>query len=104
MTVDLDAKIEGFSLTRRQAAKIIVDEARGRPSASELSQLTEAYAVMAYVVPQDSGFCRKFLRKAPELSLRNQAIMRLLHQVGHLSLRLRAMRYTAWIEVDGWRV
>lgn len=41
----------------------------------------------------------------PQLSDRNQAIMRLIHQVGHLSLRLRAMRHTPWIDLPfGGRV
>jgi len=38
------------------------------------------------------------------LSARNQAIMHLLHQVAHLSQRLRASRYTAFVVVDGRRV
>lgn len=38
------------------------------------------------------------------LSLRNQAIMHLIHQVAHLSQRLRGMRQTAFFIVDGRRV
>ena len=38
------------------------------------------------------------------LSQRNQAIMHLLHQVAHLSQRLRAMRHTAFIDAIGGRV
>lgn len=39
-----------------------------------------------------------------ELSGRNQAIMHLIHQVAHLSQRLRVMRHTAFVIVDERRV